>query len=76
MAARSVNRKALGELAEELAQLAAQGTPEAAAAIGRRIREEAPRHQVDEWGLTHLVGGEWVRLGIVRPGGPMTAGFQ
>lgn len=66
----------LTALAEELAPLAARGTAEAAAAIGIRIREEAPRHGLAPWTLTSMVGGEWVRLGIVRPGGDLTRGLQ
>jgi hypothetical protein len=56
----------LGELAEELAQLSALGTPEAAGQIGLRVREEAERRGLAPWALTHWVAQEWDRLGIVR----------
>ncbi|HYR17884.1 MAG TPA: hypothetical protein VEQ15_00235 [Myxococcales bacterium] len=67
---------ALGKLAEELAPLAAAGTPEAARQIGLRIREESVRHGVEPWELTALVGGEWARLGIISPAGPLSRTLQ
>ena len=59
-----MDQRALAVLAEELAAIAEAGGPDAAARMGARIREEAPRHHLAPWTLTHMVGNEWVRLGI------------
>lgn len=59
-----MDQRALGELATELARIAEAGGPEATAKMGARIREEAPKHGLAPWTLTHMVGNEWVRLGI------------
>lgn len=69
-----MDQRALGKLAEELAEIASQGTPGAAALLGHRIRREAARQRVDPRDLTHLVAVEWVRLGIVRPDGLLAVG--
>jgi hypothetical protein len=71
-----VDQRALSQLAEELAPLAALGTTEAAAQIGARIRAEAVRHRVAPWTLTSMVGGEWVRSGAVSPSGDLTRPLQ
>jgi len=71
-----VEQVALSRLAEELAPLAARGTAEAAELIGLRIREEAQRHGVAPWTLTNMVGGEWVRTGVVSPAGVLTRPLQ
>lgn len=69
-----MDQRTLGALAEELAEVAARGTPDAAAAIGRRVREVARRQRLSPQAVTHMVAGEWVRLGIVAPGGLLNVG--
>jgi hypothetical protein len=61
-----MDQRALGRLAEELAPLAQEGTPEAAGKIGQRIRTEARRLHVAPWTLTNMIAAEWLRLGITR----------
>lgn len=69
-----MDQRTLGALAEELAEVAAQGTPQAAAQIGLRVREVARRQRLSPHAVTHMVAGEWVRLGIITPGGLLNVG--
>lgn len=66
-----MEQRALGELAEELGQLAALQSAEAANQIGLRIRQAAAQHRLSPQALTTMVAGEWVRLGMVPPGGEL-----
>ena len=69
-----MDQRLLGALAEELAEVAALGTPEAASQIGLRVREVARRQRLSPQAVTHMVAAEWVRLGIITPGGLLNVG--
>lgn len=69
-----MDQRALGRLAEELAEIAALGTPEAARQLGLRVREVARSQRLSPQVVTSMVAAEWVRLGIVTPGGLLNVG--
>jgi hypothetical protein len=56
-------RSWLSQFAEECAELAKQ---RAAAALSKRIRQEAAAHGFTPAQMTNLVAQEWERLGILR----------
>jgi hypothetical protein len=63
----------VSELAEELAGLAALGSPPWV--ISQRIRDAAATQRIpDLWFVTQLVAHEWDRLGIARVPGQLEAG--
>jgi hypothetical protein len=61
-----VDQRALGELAERAAELAAQGGPAAAGELTRLVDRAAQRYHLAPWTVTSMIAGEWDRLGIKR----------